>query len=57
MAEGIVDILKKDLEALTVTLFEYLKQIPTLRDEMHVGFAKAYGRFTVRRKRWTKARR
>jgi V/A-type H+-transporting ATPase subunit D len=45
MAEGIVDILKKDLDALTITLFEYLKQIPTLRDEMHVGFAEAYGLF------------
>ena len=45
MAEGIVDILKKDLDALTITLFEYLKQIPTLRDKMHDGFAEAYGLF------------
>ncbi|UCG45233.1 MAG: V-type ATP synthase subunit D [Candidatus Bathyarchaeota archaeon] len=45
MAEGIVDILKKDLDALTVTLFEYLKQIPALRDEMRNGFAEAYDLF------------
>lgn len=45
MAEGIVDILKKDLDALTVTLFEFLKEIPSLRGQIHEVFDEAYGLF------------
>jgi V/A-type H+-transporting ATPase subunit D len=45
MAEGIVDILKKDLDALTVTLFELVKEIPPLRGQIREGFDEAYGLF------------
>ncbi|UCE28516.1 MAG: V-type ATP synthase subunit D [Candidatus Bathyarchaeota archaeon] len=45
MAEGIVDILKKDLDALTVTLFEFLKEIPSLRGQIHEVCNEAYGLF------------
>ena len=41
MAEGIVDILKKDLDALTLKLFELVKQIPPLRDKMYKTLEKA----------------
>ncbi|MCJ7721786.1 V-type ATP synthase subunit D [Candidatus Bathyarchaeota archaeon] len=45
MAEGIVDILKKDLDALTLKLFELVKKIPPLRDEMHGTLKEAYDLF------------
>ena len=34
MAEGIVDILKKDLDALILNLFDLVKKIPPLLDKM-----------------------
>ena len=45
MAEGIVDILKKDLDALTVTLFELVKEIPSLRSQIHEALSEAYDLF------------
>jgi V/A-type H+-transporting ATPase subunit D len=45
LAEGIIDILKKDLEALIVTLFEFLKQIPSIRDQTYQVLNEAYGAF------------
>jgi len=42
MAEGIVDILKKDLDALTLKLFELVKKIPPLRDKMYKNLREAY---------------
>jgi len=45
MAEGIVDILKKDLDALTLTLFELVKKISPLRDQMYATLREAYNLF------------
>jgi V/A-type H+-transporting ATPase subunit D len=45
MAEGIVDILKKDLDALTLNLFDLVKKIPPLRDIMHKTLREAYDLF------------
>lgn len=45
MAEGIVDILKKDLDALTLKLFELVKKIPPLRDKMYKTLREAYELF------------
>ena len=45
MAEGIVDILKKDLDALTLKLFELVKKIPPLRDKMYKALREAYELF------------
>jgi len=45
LAEGIIDILKKDLEFLIVTLFEFLKQIPSIRDHTYQVLNEAYGAF------------
>jgi V/A-type H+-transporting ATPase subunit D len=45
MAEGIVDILKKDLDALTLNLFELVKKIPDLRDTMNESLKEAYSLF------------
>jgi V/A-type H+-transporting ATPase subunit D len=45
MAEGIVDILKKDLDMLTVTLFELVKEIPSLRDQIQEALSEAYDLF------------
>lgn len=45
LAEGIIDILKKDLEALIITLFEFLKQIPSIRDQIYQVLNEAYGAF------------
>ena len=42
MAEGIVDILKKDLDALTVALFDFVKEIPSLRGQMASALGEAY---------------
>ena len=46
MAEGIVDILKKELDALTINLFEFVKKIPLLRDKMYTTLKEAYTLFT-----------
>ncbi len=45
MAEGIVDILKKELDALTLNLFEFVKKIPLLRDKMYTTLKEAYNLF------------
>jgi len=45
MAEGIVDILKKDLDALTLKLFELVKKFPPLRETMHKTLKEAYNLF------------
>ena len=45
MAEGIVDILKKELDVLTLTLFELVKKISPLRDKMHATLREAYNLF------------
>ena len=45
MAEGIVDILKKDLAALTLNLFELVKKIYPLRNKMYATLKEAYGLF------------
>ena len=45
MAEGIVDILKKDLDALILTLFELVKGIPRVRAQIHRALAEAYELF------------
>ena len=45
MAEGIVDILKKELDALTLTLFELVKKISPLRDQMYATLREAYNSF------------
>lgn len=45
MAEGIVDILKKELNALTLTLFELVKKISPLRDQMYATLREAYNLF------------
>jgi V/A-type H+-transporting ATPase subunit D len=45
LAEGIIDILKKDLEALIVALFEFVKQIPSIRDQIYRAQKEAYDLF------------
>jgi V/A-type H+-transporting ATPase subunit D len=45
MAEGIVDILKKDLDALTLKLFELVKKISPLRDKIYRTLREAYELF------------
>jgi len=45
MAEGIVDILKKDLDALILNLFDLVKKIPLLRDKMYTTLREAYNLF------------
>jgi V/A-type H+-transporting ATPase subunit D len=45
MAEGIVDILKKDLDALTLTLFNIVKKIPPIREKMYKTLREAYELF------------
>ena len=45
MAEGIVDILKKDLDALILNLFDLVKKIPPLRDKMYKTLREAYNLF------------
>jgi len=45
MAEGIVDILKKELDALTLNLFEFVKKIPLVRDKMYTTLKEAYNLF------------
>jgi V/A-type H+-transporting ATPase subunit D len=45
LAEGIIDILNKDLEALMTTLFELLKEIRLLRTQSWETLNKAYNAF------------
>jgi V/A-type H+-transporting ATPase subunit D len=45
MAEGIVDILKKEVDALTLTLFELVKTRSPLRDRMYATLREAYNFF------------
>ena len=45
MAEGIIDILKKDLDALTLNLFELVKRIPPLREKTSETLREAYDYF------------
>lgn len=45
LADGIIDILNKDLEALMLTLFESLKEIRLLQGRVEEALGKAYGLF------------
>lgn len=45
LAEGIVDILKKDLDALTASLFELAQTIPSLRGTVRESLSEAYELF------------
>jgi len=45
MAEGIVDILKKEIDALTLTLFELVKKRSPLRDKISATLTEAYTLF------------
>ncbi len=45
MAEGIVDILKKEIDALTLTLLEHVKKRSPLRDKIHATLKEAYTLF------------
>ncbi len=45
MAEGIVDILKKEIDALTLTLLELVKEFSPLRQKMYAKVNEAYNRF------------
>lgn len=45
MAEGIVDILKKDLDALALKLFELVQKIPPLRNRINETLKEAYSLF------------
>ena len=45
LAEGIVDILKKDLDALTASLFGRAEAIPTLRNQVNEALKAAYELF------------
>ena len=45
MAEGIVDILKKEVDAWTLTLFELVKKRSPLRDKMYATLREAYNLF------------
>lgn len=45
LAEGIIDILKKDLDVLMVTLFQLVKEIPSLRGQISEALSEAYNLF------------
>jgi len=45
LAEGVVDILKKDYDALVLALFELVKEIPSLRSQMRQALREAYEAF------------
>lgn len=45
MAEGIVDILKKEIDALTLTLLELVKEFSPLRQKMYAEVNEAYNLF------------
>jgi V/A-type H+-transporting ATPase subunit D len=46
MAEGIVDILKKEVDALTLKLFELLQKYTLLREELYSNLEDAYNLFS-----------
>ena len=46
LADGIVDILKKDLDALMITLFEFVKGVPSLRGRIYRALSEAYDLLT-----------
>lgn len=45
MAEGIVDILKKEIDALTLTLLELVKEFSPLREKMYATLNEGYNLF------------
>ena len=45
LAQGIVDILRKDYDTLIMALFEFVRRIPTLRNQMRDELTKAYNSF------------
>lgn len=45
LAEGIVDILKKDLDALTASLFELAQTVPQMRNEIREALKEGYTLF------------
>ena len=45
LAEGIIDILKKDLDALIVTLFDFIKGVSSTRDRIDEALGRAYRLF------------
>jgi len=45
LAESIIDILKKDLDTLLVTLFDFIKEIPTIRGRISEVLKEAYSLF------------
>lgn len=45
LAEGIVDILKKDLDALTASLFELAQTVPQIRNEIREALREGYTLF------------
>ena len=45
MADGIVDILKKEIDALTLTLLELVKAFSPLREKMYSTINEAYSVF------------
>jgi V/A-type H+/Na+-transporting ATPase subunit D len=46
LAESLVDIIKKDLEALMRTLFDLVKELQRYRDDMYRNLGDAYDTFT-----------
>jgi len=46
LAESLVNIIKKDLEALMRTLFDLVKELQTYRDNMYKNLDEAYSTFT-----------
>ena len=46
LAESLVDIIKKDLEALMRTLFDLVKELQQYRDDMYRNLGDAYDTFT-----------
>jgi V/A-type H+/Na+-transporting ATPase subunit D len=46
LAESLVDIIKKDLEALMRTLFDLVKELQEYRDDMYRNLGDAYDTFT-----------
>ncbi|NWG10981.1 V-type ATP synthase subunit D [Candidatus Bathyarchaeota archaeon] len=45
IAQGIVDILKKDYDTLVMALFDLVRQVPSLRSKMRDTLAEAYTSF------------
>lgn len=46
LAESLVDIIKKDLEALMLTLFDLVKELQASRENIFTSLGEAYGTFT-----------